>query len=621
MKLKYFNKIIILTAVSVLLLLGSCKKFLDQRPITDASPDFVFSDVPGTLQALAAVYSRLSGDQGFGKVLSLYMTFDADEMQSPTGAGVDDRRDLPRYAGTSSNTEIAGPFNQLFQGIEYANICIDNIPKSPLYTSGTDQQKKQLQRMYGEALTLRAQFYSEAIKLWGDLPADFSPASALALGNPFPKRVDRDTLYTQLLNDLKIAEDLVPWRNELAAIGDQPDERITKGAVKGLRARIALFRGGYALRQDGTIKRTSDYLTYYQIANDECNDIIKSGQHSLNPGYKSLWKDQVCAHAVVDPNGELMFQASAFGSTSAEDTKLGYYDGPSMNANGNRSVNPLPTYFYLFDSTDLRRDVTIAPYNVTTNASNAFIKTGLALTALNTGKYRRDWNLAISPTDKIQFLGLKWQILRYSDVLLMFAETENEINGPTANAYDAINMVRRRGFGKPISTPNATVDLAGLSKADFFKAIVRERSLELGGEGVRRHDLVRWNLLAKAISETKTNLTNMGSNIARVPYSYMASPPAYCLNTPTLPIAMYYKQNSIADDATLWANSFYKTAPTSTPAGTTKVAWVTNAVIATGTGSPLGRFALGFITGKSELLPIPQGARDANYNLTQNPNY
>src|SRR5450759_68577 len=277
MKLKYFNKIIILTAVSVLLLLGSCKKFLDQRPITDASPDFVFSDVPSTLQALAAVYSRLSGDQGFGKVLSLYMTFDADEMQSPTGAGADDRRDLPRYAGTASNAEIAGPFNQLFQGIEYANICIDNIPKSPLYTSGKDQQKKQLQRMYGEALTLRAQFYSEAIKLWGDLPADFSPASALALGNPFPKRVDRDTLYTQLLNDLKIAEDLVPWRNELAAIGDQPDERITKGAVKGLSARIALFRGGYALRQDGTIKRTSDYLTYYQIAKDECNDIIKSG--------------------------------------------------------------------------------------------------------------------------------------------------------------------------------------------------------------------------------------------------------------------------------------------------------------------------------------------------------
>ena len=65
-------------------------------------------------------------------------------------------------------------------------------------------------------------------------------------------------------------------RNELAAIGDPVDERITKGTVKGLRARIALFRGGYSLRQTGAMARKADYLTYYQIAKDECNDIINS---------------------------------------------------------------------------------------------------------------------------------------------------------------------------------------------------------------------------------------------------------------------------------------------------------------------------------------------------------
>ena len=118
----------------------------------------------------------------------------------------------------------------------------------------------------------------------------------------------------------------------------------------------------------GAMQRSSDYLTYYQIAKDECNDII-SGQHSLNPSFKSLWKDQVGAHVNADPKGELMFQASAIGLSSAEDTKLGYYDGPTVTigstANGNKSINILPTYFYLFDSTDTRRDVTCAPYNVT----------------------------------------------------------------------------------------------------------------------------------------------------------------------------------------------------------------------------------------------------------------
>src|SRR3954471_19895137 len=112
------------------------------------------------------------------------------------------------------------------------------------------------------------------------------------------------------------------------------------------------------------MKRSADYLTFYQIAKDECNDIINSGQHNLNPNFKALWRDQVGAHVSADPQGELMFQASATGGTGTEDTKLGYYNGPRVNNNGNSSVNPLPTYLYLFDSTDTRRDVTIAPYFV-----------------------------------------------------------------------------------------------------------------------------------------------------------------------------------------------------------------------------------------------------------------
>lgn len=558
MKTKYFNKIIIVLT-GLVFLLGSCKKYLDQTPITEADPQFVFSDVPNTYKAIAGVYSRLSGDNGYGIRLSLYYTVDNDEMQGPTGASDNDRRDIARYAANSGNTQISNPFNQLFQGIEWANICIDNIPQSPLYSNGSDQQKKQLQRMYGEALTLRAQFYFEAIRNWGDLPAHFTSAAKVAGANPFPVRVDRDTLYDHIIADLKTAEGLVPWRNELTAIGDPIDERITKGTVKGLRARIALFSGGYSLRSDGTMKRRSDYLNLYQIARSETKDIIASGQHSLNPSFKSLWKDEVCARVSADPNGELMFQVSGTGLTGAEDTKLGYYNGPRTNGNGNSAINPLPTYFYLFDSTDLRRDVTIAPYNVN---ADGVTKTGLAITSLNDGKYRRDWiTPAVSPTNATQYLSLKWQILRYSDVLLMFAEAENEINGPSADAYNAINMVRRRGFGKSINSPDATVDVSGLNKAGFFNALVRERSLELGGEGVRKYDLIRWNLLGTAIAESKANLANMGAIKPMNPYSYMASPPAYCLNVPNLPTVMYYFTNSTADDRSLWLNSFYQPAP------------------------------------------------------------
>ncbi|MBK6936709.1 MAG: RagB/SusD family nutrient uptake outer membrane protein [Chitinophagaceae bacterium] len=142
------------------------------------------------------------------------------------------------------------------------------------------------------------------------------------------------------------------------------------------------------------------------------------------------------------PNGELMFQASAIGLNAAEDTKLGYYNGPRVNNLGNSSVNPLPSYIYLFDSTDQRRDVTLAFYFTLLNGN----RQGQAITNLVDGKYRRDWitNPVIAPTNAIQYFSLKWQIIRYSDVLLMFAEAENELSGATTAAYDAINMVRRR---------------------------------------------------------------------------------------------------------------------------------------------------------------------------------
>ncbi|MEO6611915.1 MAG: RagB/SusD family nutrient uptake outer membrane protein [Chitinophagaceae bacterium] len=729
MNTRYFKTPVLLIAVCLLLALGSCKKYLDQQPITDVSTQVVFKDVASTYKAIAGAYSRLVGDAGYGIRLSLYYPVDNDEMQGPTGAGDNDRRDIARYAATPGNAQITNPFNQLFQGIEFANICIDNIPVMDMYNSGSDQEKKQLRRMYGEALTLRAQFYLEAIRNWGDLPAHFTSAYNLAGANPFPSKTSRDTLYSHLLADLKIAEDLVPWRNEVTSIGDVLDERITKGTVKGLRARIALYAGGYSLRSTGTMQRPDAYLPFYQIARDECNEIITSAQHNLNPSFRALWKDQVNAHAVVDPQGELMFQASAIGLTGAEDTKLAYYNGPTVNGLGNKSVNVLPNYFYLFDSTDQRRDVTCCPYNV---AANGTTKVGQAITAICDGKYRRDWitNPVIAPTNQVQYMSLKWQVLRYSDVLLMFAEAENELNGPTAAAYNAINQVRRRGFGKPITVANVAVDItAGLSKSEFFKAIVRERALELGGEGVRKYDLIRWNLLATAIAESKVNLQKMAALTAMVNPSYMAAYPVYSLSA-SLPITMYYYTNTSSDDNNiggLWANSFYTPTPPTppvtvtgnytilpgdfgvtvkgqtnvitlpdavantgkiywlrftpnNPAATTTADWTYNMVVngvsgqtidglatyvyagtvvkatpavvngpaktvgfysngsrwitaatsvtwlnanigTAGTSSPLGRFATGFVTGKGELLPIPQPARDANVNLTQNPGY
>jgi hypothetical protein len=111
-------------------------------------------------------------------------------------------------------------------------------------------------------------------------------------------------------------------------------------------------------------------------------------------------------------------------------------------------------------------------------------------------------------------------------------------------------------------------------------------------------------------------MVRMSNNTALVNPTYMAAYPTYSLS-PTLPVYMYFKNGNTSDDKNLWYGSFYDPAPASTPAGTTRVNWLTAAVNTTAAA----RFATAFTPGKSELFPIPQPVRDANPNITQNPGY
>ena len=94
-------------------------------------------------------------------------------------------------------------------------------------------------------------------------------------------------------------------------------------------------------------------------------------------------------------------------------------------------------------------------------------------------------------------------------MLLLYAEALNEVHqGPTYEAYEAVNMVRRRGYGLDIATASATADLeSGLSYKEFRQAVRNERSWELAFEGHRRQDLIRWGIYYDTVSETYQHLT------------------------------------------------------------------------------------------------------------------
>lgn len=516
----------------------SCKKLLNQSPNSAFDEDYVFTSVNSATSAILGVYNALAGDNGYGSRVSMYYSMDDDNIIGPpnkaSGGGDNDRTAIARYNATSGNLQLEAPFNRMYTGIERANICIKYIPNMDKYKSGTTAEQTALKRLYGEALALRAQFYFEAVRNWGDIPASFVPSADQT--DLFSEKMDRDKIYDQIIADLKTAEDLVPWRTEVPS-----DERLTKGAIKGLRARIALFRGGYSLRRDTHLmERRADYLDFYKIAHDECADIMaRRDQHTLNATFSGVFKDNLDAHK-IDPSGEVMFEVAMAGGTSSLDGKFGYYDGNKVNGKGNRSLTIIPTYFYSFDPNDTRRDVTCVAYDV--DAKN--FKTAVNVYTIATGKFRRDWisNPAIDPNSALQYFGVNWPILRFSDVLLMFAETDNEINnGPTAAGKAAYEEVRKRAFG------TAAIGTTPTDKAGFFNAIVNERSLEFGGEGIRKYDLIRWNIFAAKVAETRANLNKMVAKQA--PYD-------------KLPQTMYYLINS--SGTFTYYNSLY--APTPTPA-------------------------------------------------------
>src|SRR6185436_2167870 len=183
----------------------SCKEYLNVNPVSSFGPDYVFGSVPNALKAVLGVYSSLGGDASYGIRISMYYPYDNDEMMGQGGTPYPDneRRDIAHYNVQPSNTQLANPFNQLYTGMERANICIYYIPKMDLYASGSASEQSELKRLHGEALTLRAQYYYELIRNWGDVPAHFVPSSFEP--DLFKPRTERDVIYDQILGDLETA--------------------------------------------------------------------------------------------------------------------------------------------------------------------------------------------------------------------------------------------------------------------------------------------------------------------------------------------------------------------------------------------------------------------------------
>ncbi len=587
--------------ISVLTISG-CNDYLDVESRSTLTDEAVFSSVSYTKTAILGVYNQLMGNDGYGDKVAINYTLNADDFMYFADYNPANRYGLTAYGPNSENDELLRPFQQFYRGIERANLCISQIPRSPVLSDGSASDIAAMNYFLGEALTLRALFYHELIRNWGDLPAPFKPASETE--DLYLPKENRDVVYDRLLDDLEYAASLIPWRSQ----SSEPSSRITKQAVKAFRARLALVRGGYSLRRESNLmERRPDYLEYYKIAHKELKEIIEKGENGLNPSFENTFKYLHTRGNSYDGAREMIFEATGFRGQYPS-SRMGYSNGPRFHelsswGKANGTWVTVPTYFYEFDTLDMRRDVTIAPFAV--NERDELILQ--SATGTRDGKFRKNWT---PYTDDSNNLGISWPMMRYADVLLMFAEADNEINkAPSAAAIKAYEDVRRRAFtGNEDKIGKTPTDYEG-----FFNAIVKERLLEFGGEGIRKYDLIRWNLLAKTIKNTRDKLRRFMNGEGEY-----QNAPEFIYYIPKA-----FKNAPSAQEEMANINFVGKTinqvfhSPGEVPAGSvTRVRW-RNAVEENLISSSTRGYCYYFQENKSELFPIHIENLSQNYNLTQ----
>ena len=504
-----------------LLALSSCNDYLDVEPASNAAtPSAVYGTEAEVNKALNGVYAKILTDKTFGG--NLYNTFqlnsDVDFYANSNEAAAGNQP--RRFDVRSDASNVEQLWNDLYNGVETANEFIYNLKNSSVFIEETESQTitdkdgnnsfievpkpNSFTQMMGEAKVIRAMIFHELMSYWGDVPFTFVPT--FVSDNFTPAIVKRQTISDELIADLMHAAE---YMNSDKNLNDAP-RRISKEAAYAMIARLALQAGGYSLNHDENnttaykMTRPANYKEYYEIAREYAKKVIDAGGHTLTQSYQDMFVNECNYIKVIgdDPIFEIPFVTGSTGN-------WGYAQGPTNSVDtsdpnwtnsawGEANGGVRTTYFYRFgfDKNDQRRNYTCGLWYY----SNKGVPTIRLDYAMHNNKWSKLWQTTGLGASTTGATGISFAYIRYADVLLMYAEAENEINeGPTANAIKAVEEVRNRAFGGV--DYSLTAD-AKSSKKKFLKAVLDERKWEFAGENMRWKDLVRNNMYSEAILYT-----------------------------------------------------------------------------------------------------------------------
>ena len=537
---KIYSIVAIATAA---LCLTSCSDFLDQSSESEQTTETTYESPYYTGLVINKIYGLLSRDYTYSQVIPIIWGAGTDtELIDGLGTGVEtaSERGVMNYRMSETFwSRIGDWWKDYYDIIEYCNLAVDGIRNSALYKDGTGSNKTAMDYYLGEALTLRAMMYLDVIRMWGNVPMKFEPTQP-DLSNAYLGKTDRDIILDELLTQLEEAIELLPWAD---AATDYTTEHVTKGYAKALYAQVALTRAGYAIREadesqtklaEGYEKASySDdiYMTLrpgvekrqelYRKAALQLADIINSGKHALNPSYENEWYllNQLTLDKIYHEN---LFEVPNLHNVTGE---LGYTVGKRMNGvttdwgygNSSGKLKTTATHWYSYKDGDTRRDITCAVSQYSQDGDNTvetFI--GNAPFGIYIGKWRPEWMtdawLAQNKAAAAKHMtGINTVRMRYSQVLLYYAECLNELVGADAaltgtacsmTARQALAEVHNRAFEDKAAAQNY-INGIGSDHDSFLAAIMQENAWELTGEGFRKFDLIRWGVLAQKIADMK----------------------------------------------------------------------------------------------------------------------
>ncbi|WP_298109203.1 RagB/SusD family nutrient uptake outer membrane protein [uncultured Bacteroides sp.] len=509
------------------LAVASCD-FLEKEPY-ELTPETYFNNAAEASSFLTSVYAPLASQNFYG---NRYIHLAAGDDLAHYGGG---RNPEPSGVISCNNATASSPyFSQLwitlYSGIDRANTFLENIDKI-----ADSQISPELRAQYrSEARFLRAYYYFILVEGWGDVP--FKTTSTQSVTGLSIPRTDKETIYDFIVKEMDECTDGLLSASQL----NYKPGRISKSTAWGILARVYLFRAGEHYRDHEAGDQTK-IQEYFKQASTFAQKVMNEG-HGLAENYWDVFID-LCSNQYNTTANESIWEIEFAGNYSTEtraEGRIGNLIGINAPRIDDQSItgakDPGYAYAYYRSTPKLyelyvangdieRMNWNIAPFEYVQKTNGKGV-TGRKFftgkmeevrgqywdksysygenTGTNVGdfemaandkannnysrpgaKYRREYesqNVKKNPN----YTSINFPVLRYSDVLLMIAEAENEINpAPTTLAYQCLNAVRNRAG-------ISTFEEGSLDKDAFRQAVKDERGMELCFEYTRRFDLIRW---------------------------------------------------------------------------------------------------------------------------------